>query len=129
MLPTDEEFGRIIPGVERFICEQKEVETDDVRGLPGRDIEVAFVVKIDSSSPGSIGPAYRYEDMVFFCFGNVAFRPGYFEWDGDPENNIHVNTYSLRSFSRNALSWKYLASLIFQDIQGLEKLVPRLPRQ
>ena len=126
MLTRDDDFGGFM---ERSACALRSRklinENYEIVDWP-KEGEVAFVIRIDSSVPGSAVRTCNADDAYFFCFDDLAFGLLYFEWDGDPGNDNWAETYSLASYSDHAVSWEYIASRIAEKVSELEDRVPPL---
>lgn len=129
MQPRDDEFGDFLKKAEENLRERKFIGPDQIIiGWPTEE-RIAFVVSVNTASPGAIVSEHTLYDAVVFCFGDIAFRSHYFEWDGDAESNNWVDTWSLASYPKSALSWSYLAGRIIDQVRKLEKQVPDLPAE
>ncbi len=123
-LPNEKGFDSFLLSIQNWIRMTKHLmEGDTILDFPKAE-NIAFVVCLDSSSTQDT--KYLYQDVRIFCFGDVAFQPGYFEWEGETITGRN-NTYSLYSFSGKVLSWGYITKLLVTRIQELEKVVPPPP--
>jgi len=87
--------------------------------------QVAFILFYDSSLSGH-KVEYLVNNTYIFCFYDLAFGLGYFEWDGSDEDP-ECKTYSIGSFSKEALSWEYIAKLIKKSLIKNENAVKAGP--
>jgi len=88
--------------------------------------EIAFFVCLDSSLDTSC-QKMEFTNLWIFTFGDRAFSPDHFQWDGDAEQNNWATTFSLGSYSKNLLTWKFISTLITRHIQDIQKQVPPAP--
>jgi hypothetical protein len=100
----------------------------DLIGWPEKE-SVAFLVSINSSLSKE-NKNFGAQDVYLFCssiLGNEkAFGIDYFErCEGHSVDNT-LFFYSLNDYSKGALSWKYIASLIVKRLEEIEKKVPPL---
>lgn len=127
--PNDEDFNLELSSLRKATIKLKDLDEGYGHVLYGwpKPEEVAFVVKIDSSYPNNL-TYLKEDDARIFCFGNIAFGPSYFEWDGDGEDDPDCKTYSIRNYSANALSWTYVTKRIKSYLKELTEIVPRFPK-
>lgn len=134
---TKEEDGSVI-ALERMLEVARDIAEKDLDFThlgetlaywPKTD-QVAFVLNLDTSYPHTqeLGGNHAPEEMRIFCFGDMAFKPDYFEWDGDGEEDPDCTTYSLRGYPKKVLSWSYITKLLIDQIKELEDRVPEPPQ-
>jgi len=106
-------FKPLLAKAEADLRKAKTIESDYVlNGWPDEE-SMAFVIVVDS-------------EPHFFCFGDVAFTPSHFQWDGDAEADIDANSFSLGSYNPDLLSWKFITKLIVKKVRELENRVPKM---
>lgn len=91
--------------------------------------DVAFIVCYDSAPPWHPKKEFLDKDIRIFCLDGRAFGIGYFERDGenDEDKYSHYYTYGLQGFPLSSLSWKYVAGLIKSELIAIEAALPPLP--
>lgn len=106
------------------MCELKEIYEKDavIYDWPTKE-NVAFLLSYDSSMPGH--PAeFLAKNTYLFCYYNIAFSLHHFEWDGDGEENPFCKSWSLKGYSEHALEWNFIAEIIKDRLEEIEKSVP-----
>lgn len=86
--------------------------------------QVAFVLCYDSSLQEH-KKNYLAKNAYIFCYYDTAFGLDYFEAEYDQDDHF-MGVYSLESYTENALSWEYIAKIIKDEIQELEKAIPEI---
>lgn len=86
-------------------------------GWPTID-SVAFFVQYNSSRHEQ-NKIFYAQDSFLFCFGDLAFGLDYFEYY-DYDDEIQKYKYHL-NYPRDAICWKYIAGLIRNRIDEIEK--------
>lgn len=107
------------------ITKDKEVNSNILIDWPEND-KIAFFLKINSSYSKKIESTA--EDLFVFCFDEnelgKAFGVTYFEWlDSEFEGPDEIK-YFLGNFSAEALSRKYIASIVKRRLEAIENSVP-----
>lgn len=124
--PGESEFNGFLERAEGKLREKRVIEpSSQLVGWP-REEQVAFALLINSARPGAAAPVYADDDIYFFCFGDLAFSPNYFGWDGDAENDNWSNSFSLGRYSEELISWDFIKSRIIDKLKDLEKQIPKL---
>ena len=88
--------------------------------------QITFLLSYDSSLPGH-KKELLIKNTYFFCYYDLAFGLDYFKWDGDIDDEPDCDTFSLRSYPKSALSWKYITKLIKDRIIEIENSVKKAP--
>lgn len=103
-----------------------EPESVELDGWPTVD-QIAFCVSYDSSKQER-NKIFRTQDTYLFCFGDIAFGLGYFEYD-EYDDEIEKYRHHLSGYSKIALSWRYITKLIRDRIKEIETgSLPPLPQ-
>jgi hypothetical protein len=71
------------------------------------------------------------EDTYVFLYTGFAFGICYFSWDGgheEDETDTDLTTYSLGSYTKSALSYKYIGKIIRDRIKEIESSVYKIPK-
>lgn len=124
--PGESDFEGLLGRAERKLREQKDIEPKfKIIGWPQAE-EIAFVLLINSS----LQPAeqlWEIRGTYLFCFGDRAFSPDHFEWDGDAEEDEgDSESFSLNGYAEDMISWNYITRLVVGKITDLQKQVPKM---
>ena len=109
----------------------KRIDKEEEGKIVWPEEELSFIL-IFNSSILEDKKQYFADNLYLFYFGNIAFSLRHFEMDStlvDEENDTfeYHDTYSLSSYSKDLLEWKFIAKLIKNRIKELEEKVPPLP--
>ncbi len=121
------ELEILLEALEKEAREENHITEDsELVGWP-KARNVAFVIMMNSAPPGSEIEEWKTDNKYIFCFDNVAFGAGYFEWDGDPDDEcVGSPTYSLSGYPEDSLYWDFVRSLIVEKVVDLEQRVPAM---
>lgn len=124
ILPKDDEFKGFLTKMNKVLREAKKISNEyEILDFP-LEKNIAFVILVNESEPGSIFEVYDWSDAFFFCFDNVAFSLNHFQWDGDLEEDDWASSFSLKHYSKDLLYWDFIKKLIVGRLRDLEKRVP-----
>lgn len=116
-----------------FFCEEiirveKDVDELEILDWPNKK-SIVFIIEINSSlAPG--GLELKSKNTYVFCYGDTAFGLDYFEEEDSYElEGKYIHTFSLSGYSKEALSWNYVSSVIKHILEEIENSVPLFTRE
>lgn len=117
---------------EKYINEAKRIADDRVGDIYNiadwpEITDIAFIIAIDSAFPGHKA-SYKPEDAYIFCFTGYAFGINYHQCDADHDDpDDDRKTFSLSNWSKDTLSWPFIARMIVSRISNLDNNLPKPP--
>jgi len=116
-----------------FFCaeilrEKRDVDEPKILDWPNKK-SIVFIVEINSSLVPD-DRELKSENTFVFCYGDTAFGLDYFEEeDFYEEGGTSIYAFSLSNYAKEALSWKYISSLIKNRLKEIENSVPSFKKE
>lgn len=124
-LPADEDFAEFLDDRQIILRKKKTIAKEHrLIGWPTEE-NIAFIIEINTSRLDAVILTFEWDEKYFFCFDDLAFSLGHFQWDGEGDEQ----TFSLRHYQRTVLQWSYITKLITDRVERLANRIPAPPPQ